>query len=278
MVVIYALLSAAAYGAADFLGGFSTRKNAASVTVAWSQFAGLLTVLIAAPLIGAESLSASDILWGIAAGISGAVGVLILFHGLSTGVVSIVSPAAALAGAVFPVLFGLLIGERPPLLTWSGVALSLPAIILLSIEKGGRKDHIFRSLRIGIIAGAMFGGFFILISRTSEASGLWPLAAARTATVPLFLLISLFRKSEIRLKAGTRRATLLSGSLDMAANVLYLLAARTGFLIVAVVLTALYPAPTVMLQKIFLHEKLTGLRIAGLVLSITGAALIGAGG
>ncbi len=271
-------MSAFAYGTADFLGGFSSRKNPASVTVAWSQAAGLLTVLIAAPLIGAENVSAGDMLWGAAGGVSGALGVLLLFHGLSTGIVSIVSPLAALSGAVFPVLFGFLTGERPPLLTWIGVALSLPAIMLLSCEKDGKHDHVFKSVQLGLLAGILFGGFFILISQTSDTSGMWPLVAARVTTVPLFLILSFVRKRKIKLVTGTRRATLLSGALDMAANTLYLLASRTGYLIIAVVLTALYPAPTVILQKIFLHEKLTRLRIAGLILSIAGAALIGIGG
>ncbi len=278
MVIFYALMSAFAYGTADFLGGFSSRKNSASTTVAWAQAAGLLTVLIAAPLIGAENVSAGDMLWGAAGGVSGALGVLLLFHGLSTGIVSIVSPLAALSGAVFPVLFGFLTGERPPLLTWIGVALSLPAIMLLSWEKDGKHDHVLKSVQLGLLAGILFGGFFILISQTSATSGMWPLVAARVTTVPLFLILSFARKRKIKLVMGTRRATLFSGALDMAANTLYLLAARTGYLIIAVVLTALYPAPTVILQKIFIHEKLTRLRIAGLVLSIAGAALIGIGG
>ena len=271
-------MSAFAYGTADFLGGFSSRKNSASITVAWSQAAGLLAVLVAAPLMGAGNVSSADLLWGAAGGISGAFGVLLLFHGLSTGIVSIVSPLAALSGAVFPVLFGLLTGERPPLLTWLGVALSLPAIMLLSFEKDGKHDHIFKSVRLGLMSGIFFGGFFILISQTSETSGMWPLAAARATTVPLFIILSFARKKKITLVPGSRRVTLISGALDMAANALYLLAARTGYLIIAVVLTALYPAPTVMLQKVFLHEKLTPFRIAGLILSISGAALIGVGG
>ena len=278
MVVFYALMSAFSFGTADFLGGFSSRKNSATAAVAWAQGAGLITVLIAAPLIGAEAVAKTDLLWGIIGGISGAAGVLVLFHGLSTGIASIVSPVAALSGAAFPVLFGFLTGERPPLLTWTGVALSLPAILLLSWEKGDTNDHVIRSLRHGLISGALFGGFFIFLSRTSEASGMWPLAAARLTTVPLFILITIIRKTNIKLEPGTRRLTLLSGVLDMAANVFYILAVRTGYLIFAVVLSALYPAPTVIMQKIFLHEKLTRLRIAGLVLSITGAALIGAGG
>ncbi len=271
-------MSAFAFGTADFLGGFSSRKNSTTATVAWSQGAGLITVLIAAPLLGSLSVAGADIIWGMAAGISGAVGVMILFHGLSKGIASVISPLAALSGAALPVLFGFITGERPPLLTWTGVALSLPAILLLSWEKGDKNDHVMRSVRLGLFSGAFFGGFFILISRTSEGSGLWPLVAARFATVPLFIILTIFRKSRIRLEKGTRRVTILSGFLDMAANVFYLLAARTGYLIIAVILSALYPAPTVLLQKIVLHEKLTVLRIIGLVLSIAGAALIGVGG
>ena len=175
MVVIYALLSAFAYGTGDFLGGFSSRRNAATAAVAWSQGIGLLIVLIAAPLMGGRGVSCSDILWGIAGGISGAMGVLVLFYGLSAGLASIVSPVAALSGAVLPILYGLLIGERPPLLTWMGVGLTLPAILLLTWEKGEKNDHVLGSLRWGLLSGVLFGGFFILISRTSEGSGTWPL-------------------------------------------------------------------------------------------------------
>ena len=163
MVIIYALLSALSFGTADFLGGFSSRKNAATAAVAWSQAAGLLTVLIAAPLMGAPAVVPADLGWGILGGMAGAAGVLVLFHGLSTGLASIVSPVAALSGAVLPVLFGLLIGERPPLLTWAGVALSLPAILLLSWETGDRRNHVFGSVRLGLLAGLFFGGFFIPI-------------------------------------------------------------------------------------------------------------------
>ena len=278
MVIIYALLSALSFGTADFLGGFSSRRNATTATVAWSQGAGLLTVLIAAPLMGGSSVVFADLGWGILGGMAGAVGVVILFHGLSTGLASIVSPVAALSGAVLPVLFGLLIGERPPLLTWMGVVLSLPAILLLSWEKGDTRNHVFGSVRLGLLAGFCFGGFFILISRSSGDSGMWPLVTSRVTTVPLFVILTRLRKSWVMLQPGTRRLTLLSGALDMAANVFYLLAARTGYLIIAVILSALYPAPTVVLQRLFLHEKLTAPRIFGLVLSITGAALIGAGG
>jgi drug/metabolite transporter (DMT)-like permease len=107
---------------------------------------------------------------------------------------------------------------------------------------------------------------------------MWPLAAARIATVPLFAAATGIMGRSLKLARGTRRVTILSGVLDMAANVFYLLAFRGGYLISAVILTALYPAPTVLLQRAVIGERLSAMRVSGLVLSIAAAALIGIGG
>jgi drug/metabolite transporter (DMT)-like permease len=278
MVFIFALLSALSYGAADFLGGLSSRKNSALTVVAWSQGMGLFTALAAAPLLGAVSVSFTDIIWGITAGISGAAGVGLLFRGLASGLASIVSPVAALTGALLPVIFGLFAGERPPLLTWAGVVLAFPAILLLSMEGDKKNDHVFHSLKLGLASGIAFGGFFILIAQTTNESGVWPLLAARGATVPIFFILALCLGRKPVPQTGTMRIVLLSGCLDMLANIFYLLAVHGGYLILAVVLTALYPAPTVLLQRAVLKERLTLARITGLLLSIGGAALIGIGG
>ncbi len=278
MVVLYSSLSALSYGAADFLGGLSSRKNSSIPVVAWSQMAGLVLVLAAAPLMGSASVPFRDILWGMAGGICGSIGVGILYKGLAVGFASIVSPLAALTGAVLPVLFGVLSGEKPPLLSWVGVALALPAIYLLSLEKEEHRSHVLRSVKLGLMSGLGFSAFFILISQTSDASGMWPLAAAKAITVPLFFMIALISRQAVRLAPGTRGQAVVSGILDMSANIFFLLAVRTGMMITAAVLTALYPGPTVLLQKIVLGEKLGPARIAGLILAVTGAALIGVGG
>ena len=182
MVTFFASLSALAYGSADFYGGLSARDNYVPTVVAWSHGIGILVALIAAPLIASSSVSVRDLLWGIAAGLSGAIGAGVLYRGLASGLAAVVSPVAALTGASLPVLFAVLTGERPELLTWLGVALALPAILFLSSEKGDRKDHVLKSLRLGFLAGCGFGGFFILIAQTGDASGMWPLLASRMAT------------------------------------------------------------------------------------------------
>ncbi|WP_168203487.1 DMT family transporter [Oceanispirochaeta crateris] len=278
MVTLFASLSALTYGSADFYGGLASRKSSATAVVAWSQGVGLLTALLAAPLMGTSFVEASDIFWGIAAGLVGASGVGILYRGLATGLASVVSPMAALTGAVLPVFFGLITGERPNLLTWCGISLALPAIILLSAEKEEKKDHVLQSLKMGFLSGIGFSGFFILIAQSGDNSGLWSLVAARAATVPLFLIITLLRRHPLFLTRGSSIHAVLAGALDMAANIFYLLATRTGFLVTAVVITALYPAPTVFLQRMVLQEKLSKSRVYGLILAIAGAAMIGIGG
>lgn len=277
MVTIFASLSALTYGSADFYGGMAARKSQAVTVVFWSQGVGFLVALIAAPIMGSASVMMGDILWGISAGLAGAAGVGFLYSGLASGLAAVVSPVAALTGAALPVVFAVITGERPDIMTWIGVSLVLPAILLLSSEQGEKKDHVLKSLQFGFLAGFGFGGFFILIAQTGENSGMWPLLAARAATVPVFLLITVLRKLPVRLAKESIGYAVLAGALDMGANVFYLLATRTGFMVTAVIISSLYPAPTVLLQRIVRGEKLNFLRLCGIVLAITGAALIGIG-
>ena len=277
MVNVFAALTALSYGAADFAGGMASRKTSVSSVVVWSQCIGILTALAVLPLIGGARISLEAWFWGMAAGISGAAGLSFIYRGLAAGLAAVVSPSAAVTGAVLPLLFGVIFGERPAPLIWGGVVLVVPAILLLSIERGDSRGRVLESMRIGVIAGLGFGGFFVLISRGGDESGLWPLVAARSAGVPLLLIVSLICKQSLVLEKGSRMAALGAGVMDMAANVFFLLSVRGGMLITASVIAALYPAPTVMLQRIVFGEKLGTARIAGLILALTGIALIGAG-
>lgn len=277
MVVIYAALSALTYGIADFTGGLATRKSPVSAVVAWSQAIGIPVALIAVYILGGSRPDLNTWLWGAAAGIAGAAGLGFLYQGLATGLASVVSPAAAVTGAALPVLAGVLFGERPEPITWIGVILAIPAILMLSSEQGDRRGEAMKSLRLGLTAGLGFGGFFILLSQTGEDTGLWPLLAARSASVPALFVLTLLQKKSFVLKKGSRRAAIGAGALDMAANIFYLLAARSGMLITASIITALYPAPTVLLQRAVFKEKLGWMKLAGLGLAITGIALIGLG-
>ncbi|HUJ74903.1 MAG TPA: EamA family transporter, partial [bacterium] len=109
---------------------------------------------------------------------------------------------------------------------------------------------------------------------TSRTSGLWPLAAARVATIALVTVFALVARRPLRPRVQGLPVMLLSGALDMGANIAFLLAARAGLLTITAVITSLYPGPTVILAMIVFREKLTVPRALGLVLALAGVACI----
>jgi drug/metabolite transporter (DMT)-like permease len=91
----------------------------------------------------------------------------------------------------------------------------------------------------------------------------------------MLLIVTLARRRSLALSPGSRLSALGAGVLDMLANIFFLLSSRSGLLIVVAVITALYPAPTVLLHRIVLKEKLGIVRIVGLAMALAGIALIG---
>src|SRR5215203_3069283 len=83
MVYLLALASALFYGAADFMGGLTSRRAGAIPVVVISQFSGMLLLALLLPVLPAASPSREDLLWGAAAGLTGGVGVALLYRALT---------------------------------------------------------------------------------------------------------------------------------------------------------------------------------------------------
>jgi len=104
-------------------------------------------MLLALPLAGLPAPSPSGVAWGAAAGAGEAIGALALFAGFRNAAFSVAGPLSAVGSAGFPVLAGLLLGERPGTLAMIGIGLALPAIIGVSASPGsarpgrGRPGH-----------------------------------------------------------------------------------------------------------------------------------------
>jgi drug/metabolite transporter (DMT)-like permease len=261
VAILFAILAAATFGAADFVGGLASRRAAAVTVVVTSHLVGLSVVLVVAPLWGSSGAGPADVMWGAAAGVAGAGGLVILYHALATTRFSVAGPAAALAGAAFPVVFGLLIGERPELLAWAGVTLALPAILLISAGGGGDlslAETNRRALLLGSLAGLLFAFFGIFISRTADTSGLWPLVGARLASIPLMVIVAV--------------------GLGMAANI-FLLAAlhEPGLVSLVILISSLYPGFTVILARLVIDECITRTQLGGLLMAGLGVGMIAVG-
>lgn len=277
MAFVLAAWAALFYGVADFCGGFAARRSALLPTLVVGQFMGGLVALAALATLVKGQPVPQDLLWGVLAGLTGTFGMFMLYGGLARSIVAIVSPTSAMVGTLLPVAFGLFLGERPQATAIAGALLCLPAILLLTWEgEGARHDRQENrtALGYGIASGLGFGCFFILVSRAHPGSGVWPLLAARAASLTACIVIMFITRQKFRAAKGGLVPALISGGTDMAANVMFLLATQTGMLSLVTVITALYPAPTVLLARVFMHQKLPPARLAGLALAITGVALI----
>ena len=54
---------------------------------------------------------------------------LFLYRGISRGAMSVVVPVSAVGGVALPVLVSVaLLGDRPTVLAWTGIAVAVPAL------------------------------------------------------------------------------------------------------------------------------------------------------
>jgi drug/metabolite transporter (DMT)-like permease len=276
MPLLLAGLASIVFGVADFVGGFVTRR-APAITVVWgSQLLSLGAVVALAPFFSDGIAAGSSLGWGAAAGAAGAFGLVIFYHALATTRVAVVASVAAVVGTAAPVLFGVVIGERPAPVAWAGMALAIPALLLLpSGERdSGRAD---RAVWLGIITGVCFALFGIMISRTGSESGLWPLAWARMASVVLLTVTALATGRPLLAPRPTWRFVAAAGLFDMAGNVLFLLAVRRELLSLVAVIMSLYPVSTIALARLVFGERVARRQIAGLGVAALAVALIAAG-
>lgn len=275
MAVLLALCSAAAYGIGDFCGGMAARRVATATVVLWSHLLALLLLAVATSVVSG-TVTIGDLLIGAVGGLAGALGLGLLYKGLSVGPMSVVAPVTALLSAAVPVVAGIAEGERPSGLVAAGMAGALVAIVLVSAEGGGSlRPSDLRGLSFALGAGLGFGLFFVALSHTGDDSGLWPLFAARGASVLVVGALAVGgRISRAAPLGSARRFTLAAGVLDVMANVLYLLAVREGLLSVVSVLAALYPVSTVLLARTVLKERFAPIQLVGIAIALPAAILI----
>src|SRR5688500_8768578 len=132
MGIVFGLLAAATYGAADFIGGRVSRRADVFTVVLLSQLLGAIPLAIAIPFFADAPASPSALAWGAAAGIGGGTGVLLLYRGLAVGRMTVVAPITGVVAAAAPVIFGLAIGERPGPIALVGVGVALISVALVS--------------------------------------------------------------------------------------------------------------------------------------------------
>jgi drug/metabolite transporter (DMT)-like permease len=277
MAALLALSAAVTYGVSDFLGGIAARRQPPTAVVLWSHVIGLFLMLALAPLV-AGMLTSHGMAVGAGAGLLGALGVTLYYQAFALGNMSVVAPVAALLSAGVPVLVGLGAGDRPSTGALLGIGIALFAVVLISRD-GTRPDTSLtthpqvKAVAYAVASGAAFGGFFTVLDAAPADAGLWPLVGARLASITLFATLGV---AGVVAAAPPRTALMVAlgaGALDSLANAFYLVALSHGMLSVVAVLSALYPASTLLLARWVLGERMVGIQRVGLGLA-AGAAIL----
>jgi drug/metabolite transporter (DMT)-like permease len=280
MGIVVGLLAAAFFGSGDFLGGRASRDASSVVVLFVAQLCAAAGAVVLAFAVSGDPIG-RDVAFGAIAGLVNAIGLGLLYRGLAIGRMGIVAPIAAVVGAVIPVAWGLLTGERPGPVVIAGVLVAVLAGALISREEDtdASSGRASAAVLVALGAGVGFGTSFVLFAQTGEDSGLWPVLAARVLAVAGAGVAIAFvaRRSPLDLPAGPRRLAALAGVCDVGATALLITAIRNDLAVVVAPIAALGPGFTVIWAWTVLREPISRPQIAGLVLALGGLALIAAG-
>ena len=286
MSYLLALASAILYGAADFTGGLATRRAGTIPVVFLSQVSGLVLLALLLPLLPDASPSRADLLWGLGAGLSGGVGVALLYRGLAIGRMAVVAPTTAVCAVAIPVMVSVLLGERLVPLAVAGISLGIVSIVLVSQQTApapgdsatASPGRLPPGVGIALVSGVAIGFFLLSLAQTRPEAGLWPILASRLLSSVFFGIGALAGRHPLKMPPRLLTLVLVCGAVDMLANALYLLAVRQGPLSVVVTLASLYPASTVLLARVVLGERLNLRQVAGVGCALAAIVLIVSGG
>src|SRR6202023_769754 len=195
--VLLALAASLSWGVGDFVGGFKTRRLGALAVLFVSQPPTLLLIAALGVIRGGPVKPGPWIIAGVVGGLVGLVGLSAAYRGMAIGVVSVVSTIAA-TGPVVPIVVGLVLGERPSVLQFGGIVVTLAGMALLAFDRrpqaGGK---LVPGVGLALLAALAFGVFLVAIRYASRPDPLWGVLATRTGSVLALLMLGVAFRSRI---------------------------------------------------------------------------------
>ena len=300
LTVLFGLSGALVFGSGDFLGGMASKRMGAFLATGTAGLVGLF-LLAGFTLFIPGTITPETVIYGLLSGVCGALAILLLYASLAIGPMSILSPLGALVSAIFPVMWAIFVSHES--LAWFGyLALGIGAIAIVLVAFTPEKEAVkprARGIIFAVLAGILIGLFLIVLDQAPSSAGLYPLVFNRVVNVTIMFgsvaVMALIRWAHRRGlfgKDGKPRADLVVGDggaldykkgillaigcglLDATGNALLLIGIQLGNLSVMSVLTAMYPAGTIILAAVVLREKITKLQLVGMVLALAAAGML----
>jgi drug/metabolite transporter (DMT)-like permease len=221
---------------------------------------------------GAQFPGNASLVWSLIAGAVGGIALALFYRALARGNMGLVAPVAAVLGAAIPTLVTAFAEGFPGYRHLFGFIFAGVGVWLISrTEAGvGRPE----GLGMAVLAGIGFAGFYLCIHRAGNGSALWIATCSRFGSLLVTGAIVLFGRYLRAVAAPVLGIALVAGILDITGTAVFIRASQIGRLDDAVVLSSLYPAVTVLLARIFLHEHFSRARTIGMVAALAAVPMI----
>jgi drug/metabolite transporter (DMT)-like permease len=268
----YALSAVGIWGASDFLGGIGARRANAFLFTAIVHISGMALIGVLALATHAPFPRNASSLWALLAGSVGGIALALFYRALASGQMGLTAPVAAVLGAGIPTIVTAFAQGFPGYRHVGGFVLAGIGVWLISrTEDGAGRPE---GLGLAVLAGVGFAGFYLCISRAGSASALWIAVISRTASFVVTSAFVLFGRHIRAVPTPVLVIAILTGCLDITGSAVFIRAAQIGRLDEAVVLSSLYPAVTVLLARLFLHEHFSRARTVGMLAALLAVPMV----
>jgi len=268
----YSLTAVGVWGASDFLGGLGARRANAFLFTAIVHFSGMIAMGVLALATHTLFPGKTSLVWSALAGILGGLALVFFYRALSGGNMGLIAPVAAVLSAAIPTIVTAFQGGLPGARHILGFILAGVGVWLISRnEATGARP---KGLGTAVLGGIGFAGFYLCIHRAGDASALWTAVFSRFASFVITAAFVLFGRQIRSVPAPVLAIAVTAGILDITGSAAFIRAGQIGRLDNAVVISSLYPAVTVVLARIFLHEHFSRTRTIGMVAALAAVPMI----
>jgi drug/metabolite transporter (DMT)-like permease len=271
-----AFVASISWGVADFLGGLKSRSLSLLVVLAVSQLSGLLAMVAVIVIRGAGPPEPRFVPFAMAGGLAVALGIGAFYRALAVGTMSVVAPISAV-GSALPVLYGMLLGERPGPIQIVGIVLAIVGVVLAAREPpkpGESSSALAAGAALAGIAALGFGLFLITMHQASGEDAYWATLIQRVTTMVIIGGVALARRPSFSPAASHLGGLVAIGLLDLSAALLFSVASSQGLVSLIAVTASLYPIGTVILAHLVLKERLVLSQRIGAGAAFAGVGLI----
>lgn len=276
MSVLIALTSGLLWGCADFGGGFLAGRIPSVVATFLVGGFGLMGLTVFLLISGTPLSGGSTIMFGVLAGLCAPTAVLCFYQALAAGPMGVVA-ALSSTGIVVPIAVGFFYGDRLTLVQVAGLVLVAGGIVAAAVPDPSAFGRLTATtLVLTLISALGFGTMLTLYAAGARESVTSTLLYQRVTYVIIMGIFVLVARAGMRFASGNLPIAAGAGIGAVSASGMYALATQLGAVSISAVLASLSPVVTLVLARVLLQQRLSGLQASGTGSAISGVLILAA--